>query len=181
MNSDKNTNLIWIDLEMTGLDVDKCVIIEIATVITNQDLEIIAEGPDLIINRTQSQLDIMDEWNRQHHGDSGLTQAVIESTISHQQAEQQTLAFIKQYVNPQASPLCGNTVYTDKHFLDHHMPSINNYLHYRSIDVSSIKTLYQRWRPEASMFEKAEKHRALDDIKESIQELKFYRDHGFIG
>lgn len=172
-------NLVWIDLEMTGLTVNDCTIIEIATIITNSELEIIAEGPDLVIHQPDELLDAMDEWNTTHHGESGLTQAVKDSKIDIASAEAQTLEFIKKYVPQGVSPLCGNSVHNDRIFLDKFMPELVGFCHYRNIDVSTIKELSRRWYGEKIMPPKKGAHRALDDIVESIEELRHYRKEVF--
>jgi len=170
--------LIWLDLEMTGLDVEKNTIIEIATIITDNNLNIIAKGPDIIIHQPQSALDIMDEWNTSHHGASGLTKAVQESKISLEQAEKQTLDFLKQYLKPNEAPLCGNSVHMDRFFLHRYMPTLHAFFHYRNIDVSTVKELAFRWAPEiAKKLQKLSGHRAMADIEDSINELRFYRQN----
>ncbi|CAG8529305.1 11870_t:CDS:2 [Gigaspora rosea] len=175
--------LVWIDCEMTGLDVDNEHIIEIAVLITDGKLNILAEGPDLVINQSQETMDKMNDWCKQHHGDSGLTAAVLSSTITTSDASAQILEFLKKHIPDKGiAPLAGNSVYADKMFLKKEMPEVVDWLHYRIVDVSSIKELCRRWYP--SIFETAPKkkstHRALDDIKESINELKFYKKHIFI-
>ncbi len=173
-------NLIWIDLEMTGLDPEHEVIIEIATIITDSQLNIIAEGPSLVIKQPDSILDAMDAWCTKQHGQSGLTERVRQSTISVDNAEQQTLAFIKQHVTKGASPMCGNTVSHDRRFLARYMPELEAYFHYRHIDVSTVKELARRWKPEAlEGLTKQGAHLALDDIRESISELQHYRKNFF--
>lgn len=177
----KDKNLVWIDLEMTGLDVDECRIIEIATLITDSELNIIATGPELVIHQPDELLDAMDEWNTKHHGESGLTEAVRKSTISEEEAERRTLEFIKTYCDERSAPLCGNSVWQDRRFLDRYMPKLEAYLHYRIIDVSSIKEVVRRWYPSnVRPPKKGDTHRALDDIKESIEELRFYRENIFV-
>ena len=168
-------NLIWIDLEMTGLDPDKEKIIEIATLVTDSDLNILAEGPNLIISQAKEILDSMDEWNQNQHGKSGLTEEVIESNITEQVAEIETLDFISKYVGEKISPMCGNTVSHDRRFLSKYMPRLEAYFNYRHIDVSSFKEVAVRWMNEAQVYEKKGSHRALGDIKESVEELKFYK------
>lgn len=168
-------NLIWIDLEMTGLEIDQRTIIEIATIVTNGDLEIIAEGPDLVIHQPDSDLDAMDAWNTDHHGKSGLTQAVKDSKMDMASAEEQTLTFLKKYLRKGISPLCGNSVHNDRLFLDKFMPKISQFVHYRNIDVSTIKELSRRWYGDQVMPPKKGAHRALEDIVESIEELRHYR------
>jgi oligoribonuclease len=171
-------NLIWIDLEMTGLDPNKEKIIEIATIVTDKDLNILAEGPMLAITQPQSVLDAMDEWCTTHHGQSGLTERVQQSSISDAQAESATIEFLKQWVPAGVSPMCGNSIGQDRRFLVRYMPQLNDYFHYRNIDVSTLKELAVRWKPDMLKgFSKQNKHLALDDIKESIEELAFYREH----
>ena len=167
--------LVWIDLEMSGLDPESCHILEAAVVITDGDLEVIAEGPNIIINQPREVLDAMDDWCTQHHGESGLTVAVLASEISLAQAEAQLVEFIAQHCPEGGSPLCGNTIGQDKRFIVKYMPKLEAYLHYRVIDVSSIKELARRWYPAVAAPPKKETHRALDDILESIEELRFYR------
>ena len=168
-------NLIWIDLEMTGLDPNKEKIIEIATLVTDSDLNILAEGPNLIISQAKEILDSMDEWNQNQHGKSGLIEEVIESNITEQAAEIETLDFISKYVGEKISPMCGNTVSHDRRFLSKYMPRLEEYFNYRHIDVSSFKEVAVRWMNEAQVYEKKGSHRALGDIKESVEELKFYK------
>jgi len=172
-------NLVWMDLEMTGLDPEQETIIEIATIITDGDLDIIAEGPSLVIHQPDHILDAMDEWNTTHHGDSGLTARVKASTISMQQAEMQTLDFIRQHVPAQTSPLCGNSIHQDRRFLVPYMPELEACLHYRNIDVSTIKELARRWYPNDKAPIKKAEHLALADIRESINELRWYREKLF--
>ena len=171
--------LIWIDMEMSGLDPETCHVLEIATIITDAQLQVIAEGPDLVVHQPDAVLDAMDEWNTQHHGDSGLTAAVRASKISVAEAERQTLAFLREHCTPRASPLCGNSIGQDRRFIVKYMPELSEFLHYRNVDVSTIKELARRWYPEAPPVEKSEAHRALDDIRESIAELAHYRAHVF--
>ncbi len=169
-------NLVWIDLEMTGLDPDQNTIIEIATVVTDKHLNVLAKGPNLAIHQSKAVMDGMDEWCTQHHGDSGLTQRVLDSKISMAQAESETIEFLKQYVSAGASPICGNSVGQDRRFLYQYMPALEAFFHYRYIDVSTIKELAKRWKPEAlDGFVKQGSHLALDDIMESIGELQHYR------
>lgn len=170
------SNLIWIDLEMTGLDPEKEVIIEIATIVTDAQLNILAEGPSLAIHQPDSVLDAMDEWCTNQHGQSGLTDRVRRSTISTLDAEMQTLEFLKRYVPRATSPMCGNTVSQDRRFLLRYMPELEAYFHYRHIDVSTLKELAKRWKPSAlDGLKKGSSHLALDDIRDSINELKHYR------
>ena len=168
-------NLVWIDLEMTGLDPDKEKIIEIATLITDSSLNIIAEGPNLIISQPKEILKSMDEWNKNQHGSSGLTDEVLKSNVTEQIAEIETLDFIAKYVGENMSPMCGNTVSHDRRFLSKYMPRLEAYFNYRHIDVSSFKEVAVRWMNEAQIYEKKGSHRALGDIKESVEELRFYK------
>ena len=171
-----NTNLIWIDLEMTGLCPETDLIIEIATLVTNQHLNLIAEGPSLVIHQSKERMDQMDEWCTKQHGKTGLTQRVIDSNISAAEAEQATLTFLKQHVNANKSPMCGNSICQDRRFLAKYMPELEAFFHYRHIDVSTIKELANRWKPEASKgFKKSGSHLAMDDIRDSVAELKHYR------
>jgi oligoribonuclease len=173
-----NNNLIWIDLEMTGLDVASCSIIEIATIITDKDLNILAEGPVLAIHQPDAALDAMDAWCTKTHGESGLTARVKASDIDEFAAEEQTLAFFRQYVPAGKSPMCGNTVSQDRRFLEKFMPRLAAYFHYRHIDVSTIKELAKRWAPRVyGGFNKESSHLALEDIRDSIEELQYYREH----
>ena len=173
-------NLVWMDLEMTGLDPEQETIIEIATIITDSRLNIIAEGPNLAIHQDDDILEAMDEWNTKHHGESGLVDRVRASTIDMEQAEQQTLRFIMDFVGPNSAPLCGNSIHQDRRFLRKYMPHLQNYLHYRNIDVSSIKEVVTRWYgPELQPPRKQNTHQAMDDIRESIGELRHYREHVF--
>lgn len=168
-------NLIWVDLEMTGLNPDKDRILEIAVIVTDSELTILAEGPMLAIHQAQTYLDQMDSWCTEHHGKSGLTQRVQESNISELAAEKETLDFIKKYVPAKVSPMCGNTIYQDRRFLLKYMPTLENYFHYRLLDVSTVKILAQRWAPSiASGFKKESVHLALQDIRDSIEELRYY-------
>lgn len=173
--------LIWIDMEMSGLEPEKDVILEVATIITTGSLEIIAEGPDLVLHHEKALLEGMDDWNREHHRKSGLWTAVLESPLTLEEAGRQTLDFITQHCQARKSPLCGNSIWQDRRFIAKYMNPVDAYLHYRMIDVSTIKELARRWHP--TILDKKEKkkgnHRALDDIRESIDELKFYKDHLF--
>ena len=168
-------NLIWIDLEMTGLDPDKEKIIEIATLITDSNLNVISEGPNLIISQPKEVLDEMDDWNQNQHGSTGLIDEVMKSDITEQVAEIETLEFVSKYVGEKASPMCGNTVSHDRRFLLKYMPRLEAYFNYRHIDVSSFKEVAVRWMNEAQTYEKKGSHRALGDIKESVEELRFYK------
>lgn len=172
----KNNRLVWMDLEMTGLDAQIDKILEIATVITDSDLNLIEQGPELIVFQPEEILSGMNDWCKEHHGESGLTARVKLSRVTELEAETATLDFIKQHVEPGKAPLCGNSIHQDRNFLVRHMPELHNYLHYRNIDVSSIKELTFRWYPELPKFKKANKHTALGDVYESIAELKYYRN-----
>lgn len=173
-------NLIWIDLEMTGLDPERHKIIEIATIVTDSQLNVVAEGPVLAIHQSAAELKKMDEWCTTTHTNSGLVDRVQTSTINEQQAIEQTVAFLQQWVPAGVSPICGNSVGQDRRFLYRHMPELEAYFHYRCIDVSTIKELVRRWQPDiAAGFSKQGTHLALDDIRESIAELKFYRSTVF--
>ena len=179
-NLNKSKNLIWIDLEMTGLDTQNDNIIEIATIVTNQDLEIIAEGPEIVINQTKTIMDEMDEWNTKHHGKSGLTDKVLLSKITTQDAEIETLNFLKKFVKAGISPMCGNSICQDRRFLARQMPELEKFFHYRNLDVSSLNILSNFWRPDiAKSVKKSSKHRALEDIKDSINELIHYKSTFF--
>ena len=175
--------LVWMDLEMTGLDADRDVILEIATIVTNAELDVMAEGPALAIHQDEAVLTAMDDWNTKHHTGSGLVERVRRSPVSLVEAEAVTLAFVKRYCEPQQAPLCGNSIWQDRRFLAKQMPTLNGYLHYRIVDVSTIKELARRWRPELvegdGAFQKRNSHRARDDIAESIAELRHYREHFF--
>ena len=171
--------LVWVDLEMSGLDPESCQILEIAAIITDGDLNVIAEGPDLVIHQPDAVLEAMDEWCTRQHGQSGLTAAVRASTVSLADAEAQVLALIKAHCPAGKSPLCGNSIGHDRRFLIRYMPALAKHLSYRNVDVSSIKELVRRWYPQVSPPPKRETHRALDDIRESIAELRFYRQHVF--
>ena len=174
----KKTNLIWIDLEMTGLVPEKDIIIEIATVVTDADLNVLAEGPSLAIHQDNKYLESMDEWNTRQHTKSGLVQRVKESEISVNEAEKQTLDFVMKYVDPDTSPMCGNSICQDRRFLYNYMPKLEKFFHYRHIDVSTLKELAVRWKPDiVSTSFKQSKHLALSDIYDSINELKHYREH----
>ena len=175
--------LVWMDLEMTGLDPDRHVIVEIATLITDDDLQIVAEGPDLVVHQPPAALEGMEPVVVQMHTSSGLLAAIAASTTTLDEAGARTLAFIREHVpEPRTVPLCGNSIGTDRRFLARHLPEIEDHLHYRSVDVSTIKELARRWYPAAlrSQPDKGASHRALDDIRESIEELRFYRRHLFV-
>ncbi|TXS89247.1 oligoribonuclease [Parahaliea maris] len=171
-------NLIWIDLEMTGLDPDRDVVIEIATIVTDSDLNTLAEGPVLALHQSDERLAAMDEWNTTHHTASGLVERVRASRVDEEEAARQTIEFLRQWVPADASPMCGNSICQDRRFLARHMPELERYFHYRNLDVSTLKILMQRWRPELDAgFRKTAAHLALDDIRESIDELRYYRAH----
>lgn len=173
-----NQNLIWIDLEMTGLDPETDRIIEIATVVTDLHLNILGTGPVMAVSQPKAMLDGMDEWNTRQHNQSGLVTRVLESTISESEAEQQTLQFLKQYLDKGKSPMCGNSICQDRRFLYKYMPELAAFFHYRNLDVSTLKELVARWRPElASGVVKSSKHLALEDVYDSINELSYYRQH----
>jgi len=171
-------NLVWVDMEMTGLDPDNDRIIEVAVVVTDPDLNVIAEGPVFAIHQSDATLDKMDNWNKGTHGKSGLIDRVKASTVSEADAEAQLIAFLKQYVPANKSPMCGNSICQDRRFMARGMPKLEAFFHYRNLDVSTLKELCRRWKPElASGFKKHQKHTALADIIESVEELKYYREH----
>ncbi len=176
----RKENLIWIDLEMTGLIPEQHRIIEIATVVTDKELTVLAEGPVFAVHQPDDVLAGMDEWNTRQHANSGLTERVRESEVSEHEAEQRTLEFVRQYVDQGASPICGNSICQDRRFLIRHMPELAAFFHYRNLDVSTLKILAKLWLPEVSgRFEKKSVHLALADIHDSIRELRFYREHLF--
>ncbi|MFA6816826.1 MAG: oligoribonuclease [Lentisphaeria bacterium] len=171
-------NLIWIDLEMTGLKPETDRILEMATIITDSELTILAEGPVIAVHQSNETLSKMDAWNQQHHGQSGLVDRVRESKIDEKMAEKMTLDFVQKWVPCNTSPICGNSVGQDRRFLYEYMPELERYLHYRNLDVSTLKILAQNWKPEILPgFTKKEAHQALDDIRESIAELQYYRNY----
>jgi oligoribonuclease len=171
-----DTRLVWIDLEMTGLDPDTDSMIEIATLVTDQELNVLAEGPELAIHHPLERLQAMDEWNRNTHGKSGLWDRILASSVDAAQAEQQTLDFLAQWVPAGKSPICGNSICQDRRFLARGMPTLERYFHYRNLDVSTIKELARRWCPAMlGGFSKAGTHTALSDIRESVAELAYYR------
>lgn len=177
MAQDQN-RLIWLDMEMTGLEPDRDRIIEVAIVITDANLETVAEGPVLVVHQPDGVLDAMDDWNKGTHGKSGLIDRVKASTLGEAEVATQLIDFIAQHVPKGVSPMCGNTIHQDRRFMARWMPTLEAWFHYRNIDVSTIKELCKRWRPEvASSFKKGGKHEALADIYESIEELKHYREH----
>ncbi|MEM9601840.1 MAG: oligoribonuclease [Pseudomonadota bacterium] len=176
MGTPDASNLIWIDLEMTGLDPDRDAIIEVATIVTDAQLNNLAEGPVLAVHQSDAVLDAMDAWNQTHHGQSGLIERVRHSSLDAATAEQQTLAFLHEWVPPGVSPMCGNSICQDRRFLARLMPELEAHFHYRNLDVSTLKELVRRWSPDTlSQFSKRGTHLALDDIRESIAELQFYR------
>lgn len=177
--SEAEERLVWIDLEMTGLDVTKESIIEIATVVTDGELNIVAQGPNLAINVEESLLAGMDEWNTSHHTSSGLVERVRQEGVSIEEAEERTLQFLQEWVPEGRAPLCGNSVWNDKKFMEKEMPKLVEHLHYRMIDVSTVKELARRWYPAVGRYEKKGAHLALDDILESIEELRYLRSKVF--
>ena len=175
----REQRMVWIDLEMTGLDIKKESIIEIATIITDSELNILAQGPNLAIKVSEELIEGMDEWNTTHHHQSGLVDRIRTVGVSIEEAQQQTIEFLQQWVNPNSAPLCGNSVWNDRRFLDKEMPLVADYLHYRMIDVSTVKELAKRWYPEVDKYPKKLSHLALDDIIESIEELQYFRNKVF--
>lgn len=178
VDTDRSSNLIWIDLEMTGLDTSADTIIEIATIVTDKQLNELAVGPVLAIAKEQAILEGMDEWNTRQHRASGLWSRVLESDVTTEEAEARTLGFLESWVDAGASPMCGNSICQDRRFMARHLPELERFFHYRNLDVSAIKILVQRWRPDiAAGLNKGAAHRALDDIRDSIDELRYYREH----
>jgi oligoribonuclease len=174
----RTDTLVWMDLEMTGLDPEDNVIIEIATIITDDELNIIAEGPVIAVHQPDFELDKMDDWNVKTHNGSGLVKRVKASAVSMEEAEKQTIEFIALHVKKGHSPLCGNSIHQDRRFLVKQMPLLEEFVHYRNIDVSTLKELAKRWKPSILPgFKKSGSHKALDDILESIAEMKYYREH----
>ena len=170
-------NLIWIDLEMTGLKPESDLIIEIATIVTDKHLNVLAEGPVVAVHQSTAVLGAMDDWNRSQHGRSGLSERVSASTVNEAAAERETLRFLQAWVEPGRSPMCGNSICQDRRFLARHMPVLERFFHYRNLDVSTLKELAQRWAPQvAEGFRKASRHLAMDDVRESIGELRYYRE-----
>jgi oligoribonuclease len=178
MMANSNDNLIWLDMEMSGLSPENDRILELAVVVTDAELNVIAESPVLVLHQTDAVLDGMDAWNKGTHGRSGLIEKVKASTLDEQTATEQMLAFLKQHVPAGKSPMCGNSICQDRRFMARYMPDLEKYFHYRNLDVSTFKELARRWKPEIySGFKKASRHEALADIYESIDELKYYREH----
>jgi len=176
--SDRKSNLIWIDLEMTGLEPDTDRIIEIATIVTDAQLKILAQGPVIAVNQSAEALKAMDDWNTRTHGESGLVDRVQASQFDDAAAEEETIKFLREWVDEGASPICGNSIGQDRRFLVRYMPKLEAYFHYRNLDVSTLKELARRWAPEVMEgFKKKGTHQALDDIIESIAELQYYRKH----
>lgn len=174
----RDSRLIWIDLEMTGLDPERERIIEMAIIITDAELNTLVESPVLVVHQPNSILDAMDEWNTKQHGGSGLVDRVKASTLSEAQAEAQMLAFLQEHTDAATSPMCGNSVHQDRRFLNRYMPELEAHFHYRNLDVSTLKELARRWRPELLKgLQKKGSHLALDDIRDSIDEMRYYREH----
>ncbi len=174
-------NLVWIDLEMTGLRPDVDHVIEIATLVTDKHLRVLAEGPVLAIHQSEAVLDLMDDWNRRQHGASGLIERVRASTVGTAQAEERTLRFLEPFVDAGLSPMCGNSICQDRRFLVRQMPQLERFFHYRNLDVSTLTELARRWAPEvAAGFQKASTHLALDDVRDSVRELEYYRSRLFL-
>ena len=174
-------NLIWIDLEMTGLDTVNDEIIEIATIVTDKELNELAVGPVIAIHQPQSRLDMMDDWNQKQHGKTGLIKRVLESKYTCEQAQTETIAFLEKYVPAGKSPMCGNSICQDRRFMARQMPELEKYFHYRNLDVSTLKELVKRWYPkEGFEFDKESEHLALSDIRDSIDEMKHYRSKLFV-
>lgn len=173
---DRAERLVWMDLEMTGLDPERCVIVEIATLVTDAELNVLAEGPNLVVHQPDEELAKMDDFVVKMHEKSGLLERIKRSEIALAEAEAQTLAFLKEHVEPRTAPLCGNSIWKDRQFVERYLPEVDGHLHYRNVDVSTLKELFRRWYPDRyAPPQKKETHRALDDILESIAELRYYR------
>lgn len=173
-----DTHLVWVDMEMSGLDPDKDVVLEVALVVTDKDLNLVEEGPVLVVHQSDAVLDGMDSWNKGTHGKSGLIDKVKSSPLSETDVEMQMIEFMKQHVGERKSPMCGNSICQDRRFMARHLPGLEAYFHYRNLDVSTLKELAARWRPDLKDgFKKANNHTALADIQESIEELRYYREH----
>lgn len=171
-------DLVWLDMEMTGLDPERERIIEMAAIITDSELNVIAEGPVIVVRQSEALLEAMDDWNKRQHGASGLLDRIRAEGVSEREAEATMLGFLERHVEKKRSPLCGNTIWQDRRFLARYMPTLEGYLHYRMVDVSSIKELVQRWRPDlVPGYTKRNAHTALADVRESIEELRYYREH----
>ncbi len=181
MADKQDSLLVWVDMEMSGLNPATDVVLEAAILLTNKDLEIVAEGPSLIIQQPAELFQKMDSWNQNHHSKSGLWKSVLESKVTLKDAEDAIMDFLKAHISPRQSPLCGNSIAQDRMFLMRYMTEVNEYLHYRMIDVSTIKELVKRWYPQGPAAPaKTNQHRALDDIRESVNELRYYREHFFV-
>jgi oligoribonuclease len=173
-----DTHLVWVDMEMSGLDPDKDVVLEVALVVTDKDLNLVEEGPVLVLHQSDTVLDGMDNWNKGTHGKSGLIDKVKASALSEADVEARMIEFMKQHVGERKSPMCGNSICQDRRFMARHLPKLEAWFHYRNLDVSTLKELAARWRPELKDgFKKANSHTALADIQESIEELRYYREH----
>ncbi len=177
-----DTPIVWMDLEMTGLEPSRERIIELAVLVTDSQLQVIEEGPELVVHQSDALLACMDAWNTKHHGESGLTERVRASTVYEVEAEALVLEFLKKHTTRKGSPLAGNSIHQDRRFLRAYMPTVDDWLHYRMVDVSSVKELARRWNPGvyAGLPEKKGNHRAMDDVRESIEELRYYREHLFV-
>ena len=171
------SNLIWVDMEMTGLIPERHRVIEIATIVTDSELNELAQGPVIAIHQSDDELEAMDEWNTSHHTGSGLVDRVRSSVVDEERAAQETLAFLEEWLPPGQSPMCGNSICQDRRFMARHLPELEAFFHYRNLDVSTLKILAGRWRPDLPGLQKQNVHLALDDIRESIAELRYYREH----